>query len=84
MGLSLVATPFLCTGYINKQIIVYEVIQMGRLQRDVNDLYTWCLNNGEFGQQLIKDWAGLNGNNIPISMNSISRASHTKGLTVQY
>ena len=29
---------------------------MGKLQQGVNDLYTWCLNNGAFGQKLLSEW----------------------------
>ena len=32
---------------------------MGRLQKGVNDLESWCLNNGEFGKQLMNEWTGL-------------------------
>lgn len=31
---------------------------MGRLQKGVNDLESWCLNNGEFGKQLRSEWTG--------------------------
>ena len=31
---------------------------MSRLQKGVNDLKTWCLANGEFGEQLISEWTG--------------------------
>ena len=31
---------------------------MGRLQKGVNDLESWCLNNGEFGEQLRSEWTG--------------------------
>lgn len=31
---------------------------MGRLQKGVNDLESWCLNNGEFGKQLMTEWTG--------------------------
>lgn len=48
---------------------------MGKLQQGINDLYTWCLANGEFGQQLISEWTGLDEANQPVSMNSVARAS---------
>lgn len=51
---------------------------MGKLKQGVNDLYTWCVNNGEFGKQLIQEWMGLDENNQPISMDMITRASHIK------
>lgn len=51
---------------------------MGKLQQGVNDLYTWCLNNGEFGQQLLQEWTGLEENNQPISIYSVARASGKK------
>ena len=43
-----------------------------------NNLKTWCSNNGEFGQQLIKEWAGLDENNQPISMDSVKKGSNKK------
>lgn len=53
---------------------------MGKLQRGVNDLYTWCLNNGEFGQQLMSEWQGIDENNRSISITDATRASRTKVL----
>ena len=32
-------------------------------QQGINDLYTWCLNNGEWGQQLLQEWTGFDENN---------------------
>lgn len=51
---------------------------MSRLQQGVNDLYTWCLNNGAFGQQLLNEWVGLDENNQPISIDNVTRASGKK------
>ena len=48
---------------------------MGKLQRGVNDLYTWCLNNGVFGQQLISEWTGLDENNQTVYINNVARAA---------
>lgn len=31
---------------------------MAKLQKGVNDLKTWCSNNGDFGKQLIQEWTG--------------------------
>jgi len=31
---------------------------MAKIQKGVNDLKTWCLNNGDLGQQLIQEWTG--------------------------
>ena len=31
---------------------------MAKLQKGINDLKTWCLTNGEFGQQLLNEWTG--------------------------
>ena len=31
---------------------------MAKLQKGVNDLKTWCLNNSEFGQKLMTEWTG--------------------------
>lgn len=39
---------------------------MGKLQQGVNDSYTWCLNNGLRGQQIISEWTGLDDNNQPL------------------
>lgn len=51
---------------------------MGRTIQGINDLYTWCLNNGSLGQQLIREWTGLDKNNQPISINSVARATSKK------
>lgn len=39
-----------CSGQDNS-----EAIKNGKLKQGVNDLYTWCLNNGDFGQSLIDE-----------------------------
>ena len=31
---------------------------MAKLQKGVNDLKTWCLNAGDFGQKLLQEWTG--------------------------
>lgn len=51
---------------------------MPRVEQGVNDLYTWCLNNGAFGQQLINEWVGLDETNQQILMDSVARASNKK------
>ena len=43
-----------------------------------NNLKTWCLNNGDFGQQLIRKWTGFDENNQPISMDSVTKSSSKK------
>jgi len=43
-----------------------------------NDLHTWCLQNGERGQQLIDEWVGLDADNAIISIDFVTRASSKK------
>ena len=31
---------------------------MGRCVTEKNDLYTWCMENGDYGQQLLSEWVG--------------------------
>ena len=50
----------------------------GRIANSENNLKTWCLNNGSWGQQIIKEWTGLDENNEPISMDSLAKASSKK------
>lgn len=45
---------------------------MGRLQKGINDLKTWCEENGEWGQQLIQEWVGLDEFGNKISMEDIT------------
>lgn len=51
---------------------------MAKLQQGVNDLYTWCLNNGSLGKQLIDEWVGLDENNEPIFMDNVAMTSTKK------
>ena len=44
----------------------------------INDLYSWCLQNREQGERLISEWAGLDENENPISMDSVAKASNKK------
>ena len=46
-----------------------------KLQQGVNDLLTWCQNNGEWGQQLINEWVGLDKERNKVEMNMIARTT---------
>ncbi|MBP0982631.1 MAG: hypothetical protein J6A19_02800 [Oscillospiraceae bacterium] len=45
---------------------------MGRLQKGVNDLKTWCLSNGEFGLQLMNEWTGGFGDMDYVGIDDVS------------
>ena len=51
---------------------------MGRLQKGINDLKTWCEENGEWGQQLIQEWVGLDEFGNSVDVYNISYGSHKK------
>ena len=51
---------------------------MAKLQKGVNDLKTWCINNGSFGQQLISEWTGLCEDGKHYKIDQVARASHKK------
>ncbi len=44
----------------------------------MSDLYTWCQNNGEFGQQLLSEWVGLDENSNIIDIHKIGSGSTMK------
>ena len=50
----------------------------GRRVSDKNSLKTWCIENGEYGQQLLQEWTGIDENNNPIEIDKISRANSKK------
>ena len=41
-------------------------------------LYDWCQENGEFGQQLLQEWTGLDEHDNPIKINEVSYGSGKK------
>ena len=51
---------------------------MGRLQKGVNDLETWCLANGSWGEQLLSEWTGEVDGKKNISIEEVSFGSATK------
>ena len=52
---------------------------MGRLKSGFNDLKTWCLDNGVFGQQLLKEWTGqCLDDNGQYSIDEVTKASNRK------
>ena len=53
---------------------------MGKLIVGENDLLTWCQNNGEWGQQLINEWVGLDGEGNNIEMTEVSKGNPRKKL----
>ena len=53
---------------------------MSKLTQGENDLYTWCLQNGEYGQQLISEWTGQGEDGNQYEMNKVTKGIHTKML----
>ena len=53
-------------------------IKMGALKPGVNDLYTWCMQNGDYGQKILSEWTGIDENGNQIDIHGISRGNHTK------
>ena len=51
---------------------------MARIQKGVNDLKTWCLNNGEFGQKLMAEWTGECDDGRRYAIDQVARASNKK------
>lgn len=51
---------------------------MGRLQKGVNDLESWCLNNGSFGKQLMSEWTGECEDGKHYEIYGVSRGSNKK------
>ena len=51
---------------------------MAKLQKGVNDLKTWCLNNGDFGQQLMQEWTGECEDGKHYEIDEVSFGSHKK------
>ena len=51
---------------------------MGGLQKGVNDLKTWCLNNGSFGKQLMSEWTGECDDGSHYRIDEVARASNKK------
>ena len=52
-----------CSNSERSKLYIKTKVKLGE-----NDLYTWCLNNGDFGQQIIQEWTGIcnNGNHYEI------------------
>ena len=51
---------------------------MGGLQKGVNDLKTWCLNNGSFGKQLMSEWTSECDDGSHYRIYEVARASNKK------
>ena len=51
---------------------------MARLQKGVNDLKTWCLDNGDFGKQLISEWTGKCEDGSYYKIDEVSFGSNKK------
>lgn len=46
-----------------------------RIKQGINDLYTWCQNNGEYGKRLLSEWMGLDENNNSVEIHNIAKGS---------
>ena len=51
-----------------------EKVAKGMISEE-NSLKTWCLSNGEFGQQLMSEWTGEIDGKTNISLDEVARAS---------
>lgn len=51
---------------------------MARFQKGVNDLKTWCLDNGDFGKQLMSEWTGIREDDEHFNIDEVARGSHKK------
>ncbi len=51
---------------------------MSQIITGQNDLHTWCIQNGEYGQQLLSEWTGLDENGIPVDIDTIGKGSVRK------
>lgn len=51
---------------------------MARLQKGVNDLESRCLNNGDFGKQLLSEWTGIREDGKHFNIDKVTRGSHRK------
>ena len=51
---------------------------MGRLQKGINDLESWCLNNGLRGKQLISKWTGECNDGKHYEIDEVSRSNGRK------
>ena len=51
---------------------------MAKFQKGVNDLKTWCLNNGKIGQKLMTEWTGICEDGEHYNTDQISFGSHKK------
>lgn len=51
---------------------------MARLQKRINDLESWCLNNGEFGKQLMNEWTGGCEDGNTYKIDEVTKASNKK------
>ncbi len=51
---------------------------MAKLQKGVNDLKTWCLDNGDFGSKLLNEWTGECEDGKVYGIDEVSFGSHKK------
>ena len=65
--------------YCSKDTVGNKISQ-AKTKRDSNDLYTWCTQNGEWGQQILNEWQGIDVNGNEIDIHKIAKASNKKVL----
>ena len=54
-----------------------KMVSKARLSEE-NNLKTWCLSNGSFGQRLISEWTGLCEDDKHYKIDEVARGSHKK------
>ena len=49
---------------------------MGRAISGVNDLYTWCMNHGDWGMKLLSEWRGFDKDGNSLDIHCIAQQSN--------
>lgn len=51
---------------------------MSRVKQGINDLYTWCLQNGDFGANMIVEFVGVDVDGHRVDIKNIAKGSNKK------
>ena len=74
-----------CGNKYKKQIRFRLLVHNGcpvcntdKVRQGDNDLYTWCLNNGEFGKQIKEEFDTEENNNINVTIHTVTYGTNRK------
>lgn len=55
---------------------IQDISNRTKVKSGINNLYTWCQNNGEYGKTLLLEWTGINKDGSKVDIHNVCAQSN--------